>query len=281
MATHVSDVTAYLREAVDVFGSDNPLSVEALALRDGMLDLFRSDIPPDVGRAGALRATGGDLRRRFAEDAVAAHGRDRLDGAGDERKRHLLEGGVYRDLTRLTPIELLPGGRHASLEQELTDLRTCKTFDPVTLSRSVTCPECDYRPRPTHGATALARLEQIEQQVHSLHTEWEKALVDSLAASEMAEQIALLKAADKEMVETFVEARSLPRARHRGLRSGGPAGSQPLRGSPDRTAGGLEHLVPRGGARHPDRTPRALHQVDRQARRWLTRGACPLRSPGG
>ena len=154
--------------------------------------------------------TGEDLRRRFAAEAVAAHGRDRLDGAGDERKRRILEGDIYRSLRRLTVIELLPGGRHAALEQQLTDLRTCKNFDPVMLARSVTCPECSHRHRQTDGATASARLEQIEEQIHGLHSEWKKALLDSLAVSEMTEQIALLDAAERETVEAFLESRSFP-----------------------------------------------------------------------
>ena len=53
VATHVSDVTAYLREAVEVFGPDNPISVDAVALRVDLLRLFRSEASPDAGQAGA------------------------------------------------------------------------------------------------------------------------------------------------------------------------------------------------------------------------------------
>lgn len=210
VAAHVSDVTAYLREAVEAFGADNPISVDAAALRSDLLELFRSDASPDAGRAGSLKATAEDLRHRFAAEAVAAHGRDRLDGAGDERKRLILEGSLYANLRHLTAIELLPGGRHAALEQQLTELRTCKAFDPGTLARSITCPECGYRPRPTDQATAAARLQQIEEQVHALHGEWEKALLDSLAVPEMTEQIGLLDAAEKEAVESFLEDEHFP-----------------------------------------------------------------------
>ena len=210
VATHVSDMTAYLREAVDVFGSDNPISADAAALRADLLSLFRSEAPPDAGQAGALKVTGEELRRRFAAEAVAAHGRDRLDGAGDERKRRILEGDIYGSLRRLTVIELLPGGRYAALERQLTDLRTCKNFDPASLARSVTCPECNHRHSRTDGATASARLEQIEEQIHGLHSEWKKAILDSLAVSEMTEQIALLDAAERNTVEVFLKSRSFP-----------------------------------------------------------------------
>lgn len=210
VASHVADITAYLREAIDVFGSDHTLSVDAVGLRTDLLDLFRSDSQPDAGQAAMLKAIGEQLRHRFTTEAVAAHGRDRLDGAGDERKRQLLEGRTYTNLKRLTLIELLPGGRFASLEQALTNLRTCKTFDPGELSRSVTCPECTYRPRPADHVTAAARLNMIEEQIRRLFTEWERALADSLATSEMIEQIALLKPDERTRIEAFVDTRRLP-----------------------------------------------------------------------
>ena len=203
---HVADVTGYLREAVDVFGSNHVISADADDLRTGLLGLFRSDAPPDAGQAGALKATGEELRHRFAQAAVTAHGRDRLDGAGDERKRQLLESRTYRDLKRLSLIELLPAGRFATLEQALTDLRTCKMFDPAELTRSVICPECNYRPRPGDHATAAARLRGIEEQISRLYTEWERVLADSLGTPEMIEQINLLKPGERATVEAFVAA---------------------------------------------------------------------------
>ena len=85
IAAHLTDVTAYLREAAETFGKDDPVSVDANALRADLLTLFDSEAPPDRARASALRATGENLRRRFAESPCRPH-RDRLDGAATERK---------------------------------------------------------------------------------------------------------------------------------------------------------------------------------------------------
>ena len=210
VAAHLANVTAYLREAADAFGKQDSVSVDADALRSDLLALFRSDDPPDRASAGALRASGEQLRQRFAELAVAAHARDRLDGAGDERKRRLYEGATYRGLARLATIELLPGGRHAALAQKLIDLRTCKNFDPAAMTRGVTCPDCDYRPRSAGGATAAAQLAQIEEQIHGLFSEWERVLADNLAVDEMTEQIGLLGGTDRPLVDSFVASRQLP-----------------------------------------------------------------------
>ena len=161
-AGHISDVVGYLREAVDVFGPDDPSSVDANSLRAEVLELFRSDAPTDPAKVAALKANAEDLRRRFAAAAVAAHERDRLGIGGDERKRSILEGPTYADLRKLSAIDLLPGGKYASLQQKLAELGTCKAFDPNQLTRTLTCPECNYRPRPSRrpersGAVGTAR----------------------------------------------------------------------------------------------------------------------------
>ena len=210
VGAHVADVTAYLREAVDVFGSNHAISADAADLRTQLLGMFHSDTPPDASQAGVLKATGEELRHRFTREAVVAHDRDRLDGAGDERKRRLLESRAYKDLKRLTLVTLLPGGRFGTLEQALIDLQSCKTFDPAELTRSVTCPECNYRPRPAGHSTAAARLEGIEEQISRLYTEWERALAESLATPEMIDQTKLLEREARQAVEAFVRSRRFP-----------------------------------------------------------------------
>lgn len=209
-AHHVSDVTGYLREATEVFGEEHPISQDARALRTELLELFRGERAPEGRQISVLKARGEDLRRRFADAAVEAHGRDRLDGAGDERKRRVLEGVAYADLNRLTAIPLLPGGRFGKLQQRLADLRTCKAFDPAALTRSVTCPDCGYRARPSDGVSARATLEQLEAQVTELREEWGRALVDSLAADEMKEQVKLLRPGERELVNECIEQGRIP-----------------------------------------------------------------------
>ncbi len=207
---HIADVVAYLREAVDVFGATDPVSIDALALRNEMLETLRSEKNADAAKVASLKAAGEDLRRRFTDAAVEAHQRDRLDGAGDDRKRRLREGTAFADLGALSSIPLLPGGKYETLQQKLADLGTCKTFDPAQLSRSVTCPECSYRPRPATGPTAMAVLSSLEEQVTSLRAEWERAILDSVSVPEMAEQVALLKDDNRKAVQAFVNNGSLP-----------------------------------------------------------------------
>ena len=207
---HVSEVVSYLKEATDVFGSEDPNSIDANDLRTRLLDLFRIDTPPDVGAVAGAKAEGDQLRERFAEAATTAHGRDRLDGAGDQKKRQLLESTALTDLGQLSTIPLLPGGRFANLQQNLTDLHTCMTFEPADLRRSVVCSECGYRPVAGDATSANTRLTHLEGEVASMRSEWQGVLAESLNAPEMAEQIKLLDQGPKRIVRRFVDTGSLP-----------------------------------------------------------------------
>jgi hypothetical protein len=207
---HLADTVDYLREAVEVFGDEADLSIDARTYRDHVLDLFRETDGPDKAAVAKARTSGEALRKRFADEAVRAHTRDRLDAAGDEQKRLILEGKEFSDLRQLAAVSLIPEGPFASLQSQLVSIGTCKMFDETTLMLSVICPACGYRPHASSGATARARVEWVEDEVQRLREEWVKAILDSLQAPELQEQIDLLAPGDSDLVQGFIEARRLP-----------------------------------------------------------------------
>ena len=147
-----------------------------------------------------------DLPRRLFEPTTGHE----FDGAGDERKRHILEGSHTGDLSKLASVSILPHGAFASLQQRLASIGTCKTFDKSKLSLGVVCPECGYRPRPSSGPTARALVDGVEDQLTKLKAEWTKTLEDNLSTAEMREQIPLLTPSDRTTVESFVAGGELP-----------------------------------------------------------------------
>jgi truncated hemoglobin YjbI len=167
-------------------------------------------VSPDPKAVAAVRAVGADLRRRFAEEAARAHTRDRLDGPGDERKRRILEGNLWADLTRLATVNLLPQGAFATIQNRLVSVQTCKTFDERKLADCVICRDCGYRPRPSAGPTAKALLENVEVELRRLRDEWVRTLLDALRENEVREQVALLDPADRETVSGFIQTGELP-----------------------------------------------------------------------
>ena len=207
---HLSSSVEYLREAAEVFGEGHELSTDAHALRSEMLQLFQSTDDIDNAKVAKLNSAAKDLSRRFADEAAQAHARDRLDGAGDERKRQIVEGDTMRDLATLSVVSILPDGAFGSIQQRLVSIGVCKTFNEDNLKQSVICPDCKYRPKPSTGPTAKAAVDAIADEVDDLYEEWRRTLLDNLRTDEMAAQIELLDKSDAKPVATFIDSEALP-----------------------------------------------------------------------
>jgi hypothetical protein len=207
---HLSSSVEYLREAAEVFRESHELSVDAQVLRTEMLRLFQGGDEIDNAKVAKLNTSAKDLSRRFADEAAQAHSRDRLDGAGDERKRQIVEGDSMRDLETLTIVSILPSSAFGSIREHLVTIGVCKTFDESNLRRSVICPHCKYRPKPSTSPTAKAAVEAIDDEVNALFDEWRRTLLDNLQTDEMSKQIDLLDAADAEAVKQFLDSEVLP-----------------------------------------------------------------------
>lgn len=206
----LSPTSGYLRQAVDVFADADGLSSDADHLRREMLGLFTSEDPVDLGKVSRVALDAEDLRQRYADDAARAHGRDRLDAQGDERKRQIIEGDVFKDLKMLTAVEILPDGVFGAMEMQLVNIGSCKTFEESKLRTNIICPDCGYRPHAATGPTAKARLEDLYTKLVELRKKWEETLVDSLRTPEIGEQIRLLSESERVAVSALVHDGTLP-----------------------------------------------------------------------
>lgn len=209
--THLDRSVTYLQQAVDVFGGETALSKEAQGIRQEVVGLYGGSQLPSPPMVTEVKFRAEDLCRRFAEEAIRAHGRDRLNGVGDERKRRMLEGATYRDLRTLATVSILPGGLFGTLQKQLVDVGTCKTFDEQKLYESVICPDCGYRPQAASGPTALARIEGVEAELDKLRGNWIKALRESVGEDELKSQIEYLEdPTDQAAVRALVDGGVMP-----------------------------------------------------------------------
>ena len=207
---HLRDDAMYIQEAAGCFGSDDPLGAEAKGLRDQMLAGLRADQPPAPEVVADFRARCSNLRSRYWEEVVACHRRDRLDAAGDDRKRHLLEGAAFGNADRLAAVQLLPGGTFGALRTRLAEIRSCKEFDPQLLQASVECSACHYRPRAGSGPTAAATLAAMAQELASLLQSWTRTLLEEVGKPDIRARIGLLPTEQQRAVEDFIKRGELP-----------------------------------------------------------------------
>src|SRR5262249_34465590 len=138
-----------------------------------------------------------------------AHQRDRLDAAGEQHKKAVLDGGTFKDLAALASLELLPSGTFGVLQQHLAAIGTCLEFTSESLAETVRCPHCGYMPRASAGPTAKAQVEDLDEELRKLRANWVAALHDSIKPPEIAQGIALVKNGRAEL-EDFAASGELP-----------------------------------------------------------------------
>lgn len=206
-ASKLGEITGYLRQAVDCFGAEFPASVDALTLRTDILAALGAD-DIDTAAVSALVARGEDIRKQFVAAARSFYRHNFLDAAGDKHKQRLLDGNLWVSLGKLASVALLQGGQFAQLRADLTDIKTLMQLDDSRLRSSVKVDA--HIPGPVHGASAEARLAQIEKRATETLETWRSTLLDNLRDPDLAEQIALLSASQRKTVEAFVASGLFP-----------------------------------------------------------------------
>lgn len=200
-------VCGFLREAVACFGEGVAASDDALGLRSEIIAALT--LPEiDTSAVADLTARGEDLRKQFVAAAGSFYRHSFLDAAGDKRKQQLLDSDDWASLGKLATIALLQGGQFSMLRADLAEIKTLMQLDDAALRKSVKVDM--HTPGPVSGPSAEARLEQIEVRASEMLKTWRETLRDNLKDPELAEQIALLAAGQRVVIEALRDSGQLP-----------------------------------------------------------------------
>lgn len=198
----------YITDAQAAFDQADPFADAASDLRSEVLAVFAGD-KVDPAAVSAVKGKAEKLKARYRDEAEHAHQRDRLDAAGEKHKKTILDGAAFKDLAALASLELLPSGTFGGMQRDLAGIGTCLEFTSDSLAETVRCPHCGYLPRPSTGPTAKAQVEELDEELRELRTNWAAALHDSIKPPEIAQGIALVKSGRAEL-EAFASSGDLP-----------------------------------------------------------------------
>lgn len=152
-------------------------------------------------------------RQTYKDAYLVLHRKARLGPAEDKRKGKLAKDPRLTLLRDLASIELMPKQQFRQLETELLNMKTCYQLGASELDATPYCPHCEYRPseEPAPGVPAARRLDQIDERLDRLVSEWTKTLVENLDDPTISGQVALVASADgKKAIEQLRKARKLP-----------------------------------------------------------------------
>ena len=139
------------------------------------------------------------------------HDRARLSAADEIKKQQVKNSPLLKKLTDLASIEILPKQDLEQLRQTLDAMKVCRDFTKQSLDTSPMCPHCSYSPKNDGtGSTASAVLNGMSAQLEAMLAKWTQTILDNLATPTVREQFELLNAAERQMVESFVQDKILP-----------------------------------------------------------------------
>jgi hypothetical protein len=139
------------------------------------------------------------------------HKKARLGVNEDGKKKELLKDPRLEKLKKLTNVSLLPHSSLTDLQNRLAKLQPCFTLVMDDLNSSPICPQCNFRPQEESlGASGMAVLQQIDEQLDGMLENWCKTLLENLDDPTAKKSIKLLPDDQKETVTLFLKTKALP-----------------------------------------------------------------------
>ena len=241
LVQELTPLTGYLATAAAVLPPQDPWRTQ--------MDTVRSEwraklMDPAARNAPDFRQKINRALSKVKDDYRTAyfnlHKKARLGVNEDGKKKELLKDPRLESLKKLAGVSLLPHSSLTDLQTRLVKLQPCFTLVKDDLNASPICPHCNFRPQEEIvGASGMAVLQQIDQQLDGLLENWSKTLLENLDDPTAKKSIKLLPDDQKEAVNAFLKAKTLPREDQQRFGSGHADGAVwPDRhhNSPDRIA---------------------------------------------
>ena len=129
----------------------------------------------------------------------------------DSKKKELLKDARLESLKKLTNVSLLPHSSLTELQNRLAKLQPCFTLVKDDLNSAPICPHCNFRPQEeTLGASGMAVLQQIDEQLDGILENWCKTLLRKFGGSNCQEKHQATSHDQKEAINSFLKAKTFP-----------------------------------------------------------------------
>lgn len=203
---------AYLSTAEAVLAPDHPWVKEMKIARDELVaqvtDVSKRS-ESSFRRKAQLRLA--ELKKAYVKAYLAQHLKARLGVNEDRKKGTLLQDERLQKLKSLATIELMPRQHLTDFQNRLAALKSCFSLTEQELEASAECPHCHYRPvvEPV-TVPAGETLSVLDDKLDDILSGWTQTLLGNLADPTTKDQIELLKPEQRELVEEFVDSKTLP-----------------------------------------------------------------------
>lgn len=212
LAGELGPTVSYLSQSAAVLPEDHELVASLRGARDQVIvDIMN---PVERQEPSFRRKTMkmlADLKKDYVKTYMGLHTKARLGRNDDDSKKKLMKDERLARLQKLTTIELMPQQRLINLQNRLADLTPCPNLTQQDLEAAPVCPHCGFRPiNEEVSASAGVVLQACDGEMDKLITSWTESLLENLEDPTTQENLELLKAKQRKLVDSFIESRELP-----------------------------------------------------------------------
>ena len=173
--------------------------------RDSIMD----GTPADVA-AHQVEATLSKVKDKYIGIYFDEHKKKRLDITDAKRRGQIQESAALAKLKKLRGIEIVSSAKLSVIEQDISGLTVCYELTPEELKSTHICPHCRYQ-LGDHAKNVYGQLDNIENRIDDLVSEWTKTLLDTISDPIVASQKEYLTADQKKAIDDFESSRELPK----------------------------------------------------------------------
>jgi hypothetical protein len=212
LVADLGPVASYLSTAEAVLPEDHEWIEQMSKAREDVLGKMTD---PKKRSASNFRQqvqrTLAELKKQYIQEYVALHTRARLGANADKQKSNLLRDQRLQTLQKLSTIDLMPRQHLTDFQNRLAGLKSCFALTDQELESSAICPHCSFRPiNERVHAPAEAVLTQMDGELDKLIEDWTATLLANLEDPTTKQNINLLKAKPRKLVEKTIADRELP-----------------------------------------------------------------------
>lgn len=150
------------------------------------------------------------LKKEYQTIYKGLHTKARLNLNEDRRKAALLHDSRLEQLRKLAAIELMHSGQLNEFQNRLIGLKTCFSLTDLDLQATPVCPHCGFKPAAElTGQNASAQINQLDQELDSLVSDWTQGLLDNLEDPMTQANLELLRPEYQQIIQTFIANRQL------------------------------------------------------------------------
>lgn len=209
--TECADVVTYISaiEFIDL-GSEMKRAIEDgkaefREIRDSIMDGIAGDTA-----AAKVVARLEKIKEKYIDIYFTEHKKKRLGIDDAKRRGKIQEGQALGNLRKLRGIEILSGAKLSELEQDMAELKVCFSLTPQDLKSSPICPHCRFS-LEDKAKNVAGQMEQMEDRIDLMVTEWTKMLLDTLSDPIILDQKKFLKAQEAKAIDDFITTGELPK----------------------------------------------------------------------